>query len=245
MPIYPNAHYMPIRANYGGPRQRTRAVVLHVDAGGAQSLYGWFNNPAAMASSHFYVTYAGRVEQYLDIGTTAWTQRAGNASCIGIETQGVGDGAWTEAQLNALAPLLRWLCQFYSIPVKDMGSSAPTASGIGMHRYGIDPWRRPDGEVWGANGKVCPGEKRVAQFAGLLQRARALPPPRREWDTDDMPMIYHARGERTPFGIYSHSGGWAELFTQAEYDSLKNAGVPEVWVERQTLDWLIKDSRSH
>lgn len=62
---------------------------------------------------------------------------------------------------------------------------------------------------------------------------------------DDAPMIYRAVRERTPYGVYAHNGGWAELQTKAEYDNLKNAGVPEVWVERLTLDWLIKDSRSH
>lgn len=245
MARYPGAVWMPITANYGGPRARTRAVVLHVDAGGASSLHGWFSNPAALASSHFYVTYSGRVEQYLDTSLTAWTQRTGNASCIGIETQGLGEGAWTENQLASLARLLRWLCQYYSIPVQDMRTSRPNAVGVGMHRYGIDPWRVADGEVWGGNGKVCPGEQRVAQFPGLLQRTNALAPPRRDWGRQPMPIIYRARGERTPYGIYSDNGGWAELQTKAEYDNLKNAGIPEVWVERLTLDWLIKDSRSH
>lgn len=244
MARYDQARWRPISVNYGAERTRTRAVVLHVDAGGASSLYGWFNNPAALASSHFYVTYGGTVEQYLDTSLTAWTQRTGNASCIGIETQGKGDGSWTAAQLTSLARLVRWLCQYYSLPVTDMRTSRPDATGVGMHRYGIDPWRVSDGEVWGGNGKVCPGELRVAQFAGLLQRARALPPPRRDWSPDEMPIIYRAAGERTPYGIFGHNGGWVELQTKSEYDNLRNAGVPVVWVERRTLDNLVVDGRS-
>ncbi|WP_171468229.1 N-acetylmuramoyl-L-alanine amidase [Cellulosimicrobium sp. 72-3] len=236
---------MPISQNYGADRARTRAVVLHVDAGGADSLYGWFNNPAALASSHFYVKYNGVVEQYLDTSVTAWTQRSGNASCIGIETQGKGDGTWTEAQLSALAPLLKWLCQYYSLPVSDMRNSLPNSTGIGLHRYGIDPWRVSGGEVWGANGKVCPGDGRVAQLPGLLQRVRNLPPPLREWNPDEMPIIYRAGGERTPYGIFGHNGGWVELQTKAEYDNLRNAGVPVVWVERRTLDNLVRDARAN
>lgn len=168
MPRYPGARWRPISTNHGGRRTKTRAAVLHVDAGGADSLYGWFSNPAAKASSHFYVTYDGVVEQYLDTDTVAWTQREGNTSCIGIETQGKGDGAWTGAQLDAIDALLRWISTTHGVPLVDMGTSRPGARGIGMHRYGIDPWRAPDAETWGPRGKVCPGEARVKQFHTIV-----------------------------------------------------------------------------
>ncbi|MCR1980965.1 N-acetylmuramoyl-L-alanine amidase [Cellulosimicrobium cellulans] len=245
MARYPGAHWMPIANNVGGVRSRTRAVVLHVDAGGAESLYGWFSNPAALASSHFYVTYSGRVEQYIDTDRIAWTQREGNASCIGIETQGRGDGAWTAAQLSALARLVVWLCQYYSLPISDMRTSRPDAVGVGMHRYGVDPWRVANGEVWGPTGKVCPGEQRVAQFAGLLDSARRLPPPLRDWRGDEMAIIYRAAGERTPYGVFGHNGGWVELSSRAEYNNLIQAGVAVVWVEAWTLKNLIADARAN
>lgn len=178
MARYPGAVWRPIDRNHGGRRARTRAVVLHVDAGGAESLYGWFNNPAALASSHFYVRYDGVVEQYLDTDTVAWTQRDGNASCVGIETQGRGDGEWTEAQLAALAPLLVWLCDLYDLPRVDMRTSLPGSRGIGLHRYGCSPWRVAGGETWGPAGKVCPGDRRVAQFPHLIDRIN---------QEDDMP----------------------------------------------------------
>lgn len=245
MAIYPWARWMPIRTNTGGPRAWTRAVVLHVDAGGADSLYGWFNNPSALASSHFYVRYDGIVEQYVDTDTVAWTQRQGNASCLGIETQGVGSGSWTENQLRSLASLVSWLCYQYHLPITDMRTSHPDAQGVGLHRYGNAPWRVAGGEVWGPQGKVCPGDARVAQFPSLLARARAVaPPPRRRRVEDEMPMIYRAGGERTPYGILSANGGWVELRTKEEYDNLKRAGVKEVWVERLTLNNLIADSRA-
>lgn len=170
---YPNAVHKPISRNFGGRRSRTRAVILHVDAGGAASLQGWFNNAASGASSHFHVRYDGVVEQYVDADLTAWTQRAGNSSCIGIETQGKGDGAWTAAQLSSLASLVRWLCDRYGIPKRSMGNSLPSSSGIGYHRMGIDPWRVSGGEVWGPRGKVCPGNLRVDQFPGLVASVAA------------------------------------------------------------------------
>ena len=58
-----------------------------------------------------------------------------------------------------------------------------------------------------------------------------------------MAIIYHAAGERTPYGILAENGGWVELSTEAELQSLKEAGVPEVWVERLTLDNIIANAR--
>lgn len=165
---YPHAVRKPIVRNFGGRRASTRAIVNHVDAGAAASLQGWFNNPSAGASSHFYVKYDGTVEQYLDADLVAWTQRDGNATCVGIETQGKGDGNWTPAQLASLAALNRWLCEHYGIPKQDMRTSSRSARGIGYHGYGIDPWRVSGGEVWGGRGKACPGEERKAQFPGLV-----------------------------------------------------------------------------
>lgn len=168
MASYPHAVQKRIVRNFGGRRPSTRAVVLHVDAGGAASLQGWFNNPSAQASSHFYVKYDGTVEQYLDTDVIAWTQRDGNASCIGIETQGKGEGEWTAAQAAAIVNLVRWLCDLYGLPKVDMASSKSGARGIGMHRYGIDPWRVAGGQVWGPRGKVCPGNDRVRQFPAAV-----------------------------------------------------------------------------
>lgn len=180
MPIYPGAINRPLKINHGGARSRTRAVVLHVDAGGADSLFGWFSNPAANASSHFYVKYDGTVEQYLDTNLTAWTQRDGNSSCIGIETQGKGDGEWTAQQMASIVKLLAWVCDTHSIPKRDMGNALPSSKGIGMHRYGIAPYAVKGAETWGPQAKACPGEKRVKQFPQIISRLTGQ-------EEDDMP----------------------------------------------------------
>lgn len=166
--FYPLAIQKPIVRNHGGRRSVTRGAVVHVDAGGAASLQGWFNNPASSASCHFYVKYDGTVEQYLDADLIAWTQRAGNTTCVGIETQGLGSGSWTPAQLAALVHLLRWLSERYGIPLANMVDSRRSSRGVGIHRFGIDPYRVAGGEVWGPYAKACPGGDRVAQFPGLI-----------------------------------------------------------------------------
>lgn len=246
MAIYPGAVYRPISRNYGGVRRSTRAVVLHVDAGGAESLHGWFNNPASQASSQFYVKYDGTVEQYMDSDRVAWTQREGNATCVGIETQGKGDGAWTEAQMQALENLVRWLCDHYGLPKVDMVNSRPSSRGIGMHRYGIAPWRVAGGQTWGPAGKVCPGNRRVEQFPTLVSRVKngssKAEPESQEPEDEDMMVIYRA-GSNLPLGVLAHNGGWVILRSAEEKKNLLAAGAKEVWVEEPTLVNLINDAR--
>src|SRR5690348_260141 len=85
----PGAVWRPITVP-GGPTRRTskgRAVVLHVAASEATSLFGYFNNNPG-ANSHFYVARDGTIEQYIDTDYQSWTSMEANASTIGVETQG-------------------------------------------------------------------------------------------------------------------------------------------------------------
>lgn len=215
---YPLAVRKPIVRNFGGKRPTTRGLILHVDAGGANSLQGWFNNPSAGASSHFYVKYDGTVEQYLDADLVAWTQRAGNASCVGIETQGKGDGDWTPAQLASMVALLRWLTVRYGVPAVSMGSSLPQARGIGYHRMGIDPWRVSGGQVWGPRGKVCPGNLRVAQFPGVVAAVAHGGP------VADTPSVPAGGGESQEQVIARLNAGFSKAYIAAIQGKLNRLG---------------------
>ena len=64
-----------------------------------------------------------------------------------------------------------------------MTSSKTSEKGIGWHRLGVPPskwvsglgWLVSGGEKWsGAVGKVCPGDKRIAQVPQILARAQAI-----------------------------------------------------------------------
>ena len=176
--LLPGAVWRPISVNYGGFRRSTRGVVFHVSASAtAKSLYGWFSNPSAQASSHLHIDVDGVIEQYVDLDRIAWTHRAANATMIGIETQGGANGGWTDAQVKSLVYAATWLAQRYGFPLGDMGNSKLSSRGVGLHRYGCSPWRVAGGEVWGPNGKVCPGNDRVAQFKGGMLGGAATPPP--------------------------------------------------------------------
>lgn len=185
--IYPGAVWRPIKHNYTNRRRaRTRAVICHVDGGNAKTLFDFFNAPGRNASSHFYVTRAGVVEQYVDADLIAWTSGDGNATTIGIETQGAGDGKWTPEQFAALAKLLVWVCAEYDIPAAQMPNSKPSSVGIGTHRLGVNGnfaltgvqrgrIQRGGGELWSsARGKICPGYDRQAQWPVLVSTVAAL-----------------------------------------------------------------------
>lgn len=177
---YPGAVRKPLTRNFtNASRSRTDGVVLHVAASEAATLQGWFNNPAARASSHFYIRRSGVVEQYLPINLISWAGVESDSRMISIETQGMGAGTWDAAQVNAIVDVLRWIRTVYPFPVRQMTSSKRTEKGIGYHALGVpgSNWQKlrrvsqTGGELWsGAVGKICPGPGRVAQIPAIISR---------------------------------------------------------------------------
>lgn len=188
MPRMPGAVWRPIPANVGPRRTiKVNACIFHVDAGNATTLFGWFSNPSANASSHFYVTKAGKIEQYMDTDYVAWTSRDGSRRSIGVETQGRDGETWTAAQVEGCAKIAAWVHRTYGVPLRLMENSRSTTAGLGWHRLGIDGrfpalpsilagrQQRGGGELWsGSRGKSCPGSDRIRQMPEVLKRAKAL-----------------------------------------------------------------------
>ncbi len=176
MPRYPAALWLPMnKATTYGKRAVTDAAILHVAAGESNSLLGWWNNADSGANGcHFYVRYDGTVEQYADTDYITWTSGSGSRRSVGIETQGLASGEWTQQQLDSLVALLDWLCGLYSIPREPMTSSAIGERGIGWHRLGVPKFKgatisRTNGETWAADySKVCPGPDREKQIPALV-----------------------------------------------------------------------------
>lgn len=156
-------------------------IVLHVAASEAASLHGWFSNPSARASSHFYVRRDGTVEQYVSLADRSWAQQHGNDRLISIETQGMGSGEWTAAQVASLARLCKELAAEYGFPLRQMTSSKVTEKGIGYHALGVaitaeqlkKGVSQTGGELWSsARGKVCPGPDRIKQVPSIIKQAK-------------------------------------------------------------------------
>lgn len=117
---FPSVRWVPASSsNYTARSSRTiNLIVIHTIEGSEQSGINTFQNPRSNVSAHYVVSYAGRITQMVRDKDIAWHARsAGNNTGIGIENEGFsGRNNWTTAQLNALADLVRGLCERYGIP---------------------------------------------------------------------------------------------------------------------------------
>lgn len=187
MAWYPKAVKRPISVNFTRTKTKKNCVILHSTASKtATSMYGWFSNPSAEASSHFHIDNVGRVEQYIDTDHFSWANREGNSRSITVETQGSGYEQWTNAQIVAIVDLIVWASKVHGIPIRMMNSSKSSESGVGWHRLGIDGnyiiSKNPDllkgrtprggGEVWSGFGKICPGDDRILQMPSIVEKAK-------------------------------------------------------------------------
>lgn len=164
------------------PMERYDIVCIHTIVGRA---------PAHAA--HFSTHGDGRIDQSRDTAYQSAANLEGNPRVIAIENEDMGGDfpAWggldvpplTDAQVEACAQILAWAHRVHGIPLQMCPDSRPDSRGLAYHRQGIDgnfegyrfPGRRKGGEVWTEHrGKVCPGDRRIAQLPLILARARNL-----------------------------------------------------------------------
>lgn len=125
-----------------------KIIVIHTTEGhnrpgvvDLESLAGWFDNPAAQASSHLGIDGEGNTIRMVPDGEKAWTQAALNPPALSIEQVGFAATAeddWYRlyhAQLFDVARWVEWWGRTYSIPLRrarTLGSSVVRA-GIATH----------------------------------------------------------------------------------------------------------------
>ena len=144
----------------------TLGMILHVQAGNG-ALSGWFDNPAAQASSTWWGGKAGEREQYGNPDTDKfWAQAGGNPDYHSIETEGQPSEPLTDAQLDTVAVAYAWGHTRYGWPFQL--AEKPGDRGLGWHGMG--------GKAWGGH-TGCPGDIRKAQRPEILRRAQALITP--------------------------------------------------------------------
>lgn len=166
MALYPPAVKKLIAPGVNDPRITARAVILHVAATEAGSLFNYFNGPSNGIESHFYVTRTGGVEQYRDTAFQADANRDANAFAISIETQGMAAGEWTPEQLASLRALIRWCHAVHGIPI--VRCATWDGSGVGYHSQFTQ---------WAGDGRTCPGPDRIRQIPALIASAAASGSP--------------------------------------------------------------------
>ncbi len=168
MAICPFATYRPISTNHGGAMSAHLGLVVHVQQGDG-SLFGFFNNPSARVSAHFWCSKTGHLEQYLDTDVVAWAEVNGNSSYVSCEFEGFDTESMTNAQLLSGAALFKWLSGDYGFPI-----TGPVAHG----QEGLTPHCNLDGSpdpAWGDH--PCPGLIRLHQMPAIVYLASPPPNP--------------------------------------------------------------------
>lgn len=158
MSLYHGARHRLIPANYRQPRIVPRAVIAH-SAAGMGSLYHWWLNPASRGlESHFWVSFGGLVEQYVDTQVRADANGQANSYAVSIETESSIQATerWSAPQAAAIVSLIVWLCRTHRVPPALMAS--PTGSGLAWHiQFGAPG-------PWTGVAKSCPGPARIRQY---------------------------------------------------------------------------------
>lgn len=170
MPWYPPAVRKNIPPGDNDPsiKGQQRIAVLHVDAGNADSLFEYFRDRSGGVEAHFFVTKApdphrpgcSIVEQYRDTDWQADANLDANDFSLSVETQGFGEGEWTDEQLASIKALLVWMHETHGIPLVEC--TAWDGRGVGYHVM----WGSPS--HWTPSVKTCPGPDRIRQYEDVL-----------------------------------------------------------------------------
>ena len=157
--LAPGADYKPVKNQSAGMTSQL-GLILHVQEG-TGSPYGWFNNPASQASSTWWVSKTGVLEQYGDPLTQhQWAQADGNRSYQSVETEGHVSEALTDAQVQTLAGLYAW--GHTALGWQFALAEKPGDKGFGWHGMG--------GTAWGGH-FGCPGDLRKNARQAILAAA--------------------------------------------------------------------------
>lgn len=140
-------------------------------------------------AAHFSTRADGHIFQSRDTAYRSAANLNGNYRVLAVETEDHGPAygawsgsnvpAWTAQQIEAHAQIAAWANKVHGIPLAPCPDSRPTSRGIAFHRQGIpgnySNGLVPGGELWSSSaGKVCPGDRRIAQMPQIIARARQL-----------------------------------------------------------------------
>lgn len=165
--LAPGVVWRPV-VNHGGLMGPSQGLVVHVQEGDGD-VWGWFDSPAARASSHWWVSKTGVLEQYVSADTVAWAEVAGNSGYHSVETEGEDNEPLTAAQVAAIARLYAWGAKAFGWPDQTCDHG-----GRGLTTHAHYPSGVPD-PAWG--GHPCPGPLRAAALPAILEQAFAVPEP--------------------------------------------------------------------
>lgn len=245
MARYPNASWRPFPPVTRPKMTRYDIVVLHTMVGTLAGTEAYFKSGGGYngVHSHFGLGDKGQMWQWQDTAFRDACQLEGNGRAISIETQdtkgvfppwtGSNVPAWTPEQVNSLAEFLAWCHKTHGIPLKTVPDSKPTSRGIAYHRQGINPWRVSGGELWSnSQGKVCPGDRRIAQIPAIIEKAKVL-------IGEDMPAPYETANIYAQVLLFRNMdrAEWEKYHKDKTRDQLFDAFANA----QERKDWLAKN----
>lgn len=176
----PKARKRPVQGHTNGPMNdqspapgiQVLGAVLHVNVSDG-NLFNWVAGDHNM-SCHFEVYKDGTAEQYLDTNLSSWCQVDGNNTYLSIETEGFPNEPLTAKQLETTAQIVAWCAKTHGFPLQ-------VAERVGERGLG---WHGMGGAAWGGH-TGCPGDKRKAQRAQIIARAKEINNPRKGLSVED------------------------------------------------------------
>jgi hypothetical protein len=187
----PGTVWSPLANNWADqPKMRAFDIIcIHTMVGGlmgTDSHFRYANGTGYVGTeSHFGTGHDGRIIQWQDTAYQAEANYLGNYHVISIENADTGTGfpawggsdvpAFTLAQIEANAQIIAWACRTHNIPCELIPDAKPGRRGIGYHRQGVLGYMAAGAELWSSSrGKVCPGDRRVAQIPAIIVRAKQI-----------------------------------------------------------------------
>ena len=159
MALVPFADKQLIKPGVNDPRVEVRIGILHVDAGNAYNLHDYFADRSGGIESHLHIPKNAHLFQYRDTGWEADANYKANPFALSVETQGYGEGEWTDLQIEMIKRVMLWAVKEHGIPLRKVTSWNDPRGGWGYHI------QFPQ---WHPVAKSCPGPDRIKQFNRIL-----------------------------------------------------------------------------
>lgn len=202
MALMPGATQAPL-PNFSKSTMSSHDVVcFHTMVGSLLGTDGYFRGLTTGISSRYGTGGQGEKRQWGDTKYRSGANLNGNGYIISVECADMGPGfaawdtkngaavpAFTAAQIEANAQILAWetspqahaacpatwACHKVGIPLILLKTSLPGQRGVAYHRLGVPGYMVAGGVQWSsAQGKVCPGDRRIAQIPQIIARAAAI-----------------------------------------------------------------------
>ncbi len=198
----PGAVWKPLPRGFTTPMTGHDIICEHTMVGSLAGTDGYFRGLTNGVNSHYGTGGLGEVWQWGDTRFRSGANLNGNPNVVSVENADMGPGfaawntrdgnavpAFTPAQIEANARILawessrqahaacppNWLCDKYGSPHEMIPDAKPGRRGIGYHRQGVPGYMAPGAVKWSsATGKVCPGDRRIAQIPQIIARARQI-----------------------------------------------------------------------